>query len=168
MEAHVRILAILALCAALAGCFSSDGPVFEEARGDCPFTHPTTFLEDDPNATTENRFVFERDGASCKITGPDGDVSHALFVPMGRNWWIIQGDESRPSYALIRRHGGRMTQYHPRCQEVAASRLRRLGIAFDEDRQNCTVTEARQIESAFRSWRGSFHRATGAYREVAP
>ena len=162
----MRKWAVLALAFALAGCFSSDGPVFDEARGDCPFETPSLYQEIDEG--TPGQFVFETDGASCKVTDPDGDISHALFVPMGRNWWIVQGDEARPGYFLMRRSGERLTQYLPRCEEFSVSRLTRLGVTFDEDRKNCTVTEARQIERLFRGWPSPFRRATGAYRLVSP
>jgi hypothetical protein len=108
---------------------------------------------------TPGQFLFETDGASCKVTDPDGDISHALFVPMGRNWWIVQGDEARPSYFLMRRRGERLTQYMPRCEDFSASRLMRLGVTFDQDRKTCTVTEARQIDACF---------AAGPRRSAAP
>jgi hypothetical protein len=160
----MRKWAVLALAFALAGCFSSNGPVFDQARGDCPFETPTLYREIDEG--TPGHFLFEADGASCKVTDPAGAVTHALFVPMGRNWWIVQGDEARPTYALMHRSGQRLTQYMPRCEEFSASRLTRLVVTFDEDRKNCTVTEARQIEHLFRGWPSPFRRATGAYRLV--
>lgn len=157
----MRTFGVAALCLLLAGCFSSNGPVFSEDRGQCPFTTPTVYEEVDE---TPYRFVFETEGAYCKVTDPDGDVTLALFVPMGRNRWIVQGDEESPSYAILRRSGDRLTQYLPRCSDFSASRLRRLGVTFDDERNRCTVTEARQIETLFRSWGGG--RATGAYRRV--
>jgi hypothetical protein len=75
----------------------------------------------------------------------------------------VQGDEEHPTYAIMRRSGDRLRNYLPRCQDYSASRLRRLGVTFDEDRRNCTVTEARQIEALFRSRDGH---ATSAYRRV--
>jgi hypothetical protein len=157
----MRAFSGAALCLLLAGCFSSAGPVFSEDRGQCPFTAPMVYEEVDE---TPYRFTFETDGAYCKVTDPDNDVTLVLFVPLGRNRWIVQGDEEHPSYIIMRRNGDRLTQYLPRCQDFSASRLRRLGITFDEDRRNCTVTDARQIETLFRSWGGG--RATGAYRRV--
>jgi hypothetical protein len=157
----MRALSVAALCLLLAGCFSSNGPVFSEDRGQCPFTTPTAYNEVDE---TQYRFVFETEGAYCKITGPDGDVTLALFVPLSRNRWIVQGDEEHPSYTIMRRSGDRLTSYVPRCQDFPPSRLRRLGVTFDEDRRNCSVAEARQIETLFRSWGGG--RAMGAYQRV--
>jgi hypothetical protein len=159
----MRALCVAALCTLLAGCFSSNGPVFAEDRGQCPFATPTLYEEVDPESDSVNRFTFETDGAYCKITDPRGEVSRALFVPSGRNRWIVQGDEEHPSYAIMRRSGDRLTQYLPRCQQFSASRLRRLGVTFDEDQRNCTVTEARQIETLFHSTNG---RLSGAYRRV--
>jgi hypothetical protein len=160
----MRAFGAAALCLLPASCFSSNGPVFAENRGRCPFEAPTLYEEVDPNAEgPAARFTFETDGAYCKITDPDGEVTRALFVPSGRNRWIVQGDEERPTYAIMRRSGDRLRQYLPRCQDFSASRLRRLGIAFDEDRRNCTVSEARQVETLFRGRDG---RATGAYRRV--
>lgn len=159
----MRALCVAALCTLLAGCFSSNAPVFSEDRGQCPFTTPTLYEEIDPNSDAVNRFTFETDGAHCKITGPDGDVSLALFIPSGRNRWIVQGDEEHPTYAVMRRSGDRLSQYLPRCQQFSASRLQRLGVTFDEERRYCTVTAARQIETLFRSTDG---RKVGAYRRV--
>lgn len=156
----MRALCAAAFCMLLAGCFTSNGPVFSEDRGQCPFTTPTAYNEVDE---TPYRFVFETDGHYCKVTGPDGDVTLALFVPSGRNRWIVQGDEEHPSYIIMRRSGDRLTQYLPRCQDFSESRLRRLGVTFDADRRYCTVTEARQIETLFRSNSG---RMVGAYRRA--
>lgn len=153
---------VLASALFLGGCFSSEGPVFAEARGDCPFAAPANYREIDDGVT--DVFIFASDGAYCSITNARGEVDRALFVPIGRNWWIVQGEEDRPSYALMHRTGDRLVQYHPRCEEFSAARLRRLGVAFDEERQNCTVSEARQIETLFRSWRSPFRMASGAYR----
>jgi hypothetical protein len=155
----MRAFSVAALCLLLAGCFSSSGPVFSEGRGQCPFTTPTLYEETEE----PNRFLFETEGAYCKVTGPDADVTLALFIPIGRERWIVQGDEEHPTYMIMRRNGDRLTQYLPRCQDYSASHLRRLGIAFDEERRYCTVTEARQIETLFRSARG---RMMGAYRRV--
>ena len=155
----MRALSIALLCLGLAGCFSSNGPVFAEDRGQCPFARPTVYEEIDQ---TPYRFVFESDGAYCKVTDPDGDVTRALFIPLGRDRWIVQVDGPQPTYMIMRRNGERLTQYMPRCRDFSASRLRRLGVVFDEERERCTVTEAPQIETLFRSWGGG--RATGAYR----
>lgn len=159
----MRALSVAMLCLLLAGCFSSNGPVFSADRGQCPFTTPTLYEEVDPESDAVNRFTFETDGAYCKITDPAGEVSHALFVPSGRERWIVQGDEERPTYMIMRRGGDRLRQYLPRCQDYSASRLRRLGVTFDEERRYCTLTEARQIETLFRSAGG---RMMGAYRRV--
>ena len=110
-----------------------------------------------------NRFLFETEGNYCKVTGPDGDVTLALFIPIGRERWIVQGDEASPTYMIMRRSGDRLRQYLPRCQDYSASRLRRLGITFDGERRYCTVTEASQVETLFRSAGG---RMMGAYRRV--
>jgi hypothetical protein len=157
----MRTLSVVALCLVLAGCFSSDEPVFTEDRGACPFTAPTVYEEVDG---TPYRFTFETDGAYCKVTDPDGDVTLALFVPIGRNRWIVQSDEESTTYAIMRRSGDRLTQYTPRCSDFSQARLRRLGVLFDEERERCTVTEARQVETLFRAWGGG--RATAAYRLV--
>jgi len=157
----MRALSAAALCLLLAGCFSSNGPLFEEERGQCPFATPTVYEEIDE---TPDRFVFETDGEYCKITNAEGGVRYALFVPIGRNRWIVQSEEDRPSYAIMQRRGDRLTQYLPRCSDFSASRLRRLGVQFDDERDRCTATDARQIETLFRSWGGG--RATGAYRRV--
>lgn len=156
----MRAFSVAALCLLLAGCFSSNGPVFSEDRGHCPFATPAVYEEIDE---TPYRFTFETAGAYCKVTDPEGDVTLALFVPFGRNRWIVQGDEAHPSYSIMRRSGDRLTQSLPRCQDFSASRLRRLGVAFDEERRNCIVTEARQIETLFRNSNG---RAMAAYRRV--
>ncbi|MEQ1818429.1 MAG: hypothetical protein ABL871_07435 [Terricaulis sp.] len=155
----MRAFSVAALCLLLAGCFSSNGPVYSADRGQCPFTTPTLYEETEE----PNRFTFETEGHYCKVTGPDADVTLALFIPIGRERWIVQGDEEHPTYMIMRRSGDRLTQYLPRCQDYSASRLRRLGITFDEDRRYCTVTEARQIETLFRSAGG---RMMGAYRRV--
>ncbi len=155
---------VLVLALVLAGCFRSEDPVFEDSRGDCPFNSAAIYQEMDEG--NPGRFVFETDGASCKITNPDGAASHALFVPIGREWWIVQGEEARTTYALMHRSGDRLVQYMPRCQEFSARRLSSLGVQFDEDRANCTVTEARQVETLFRGWRSPLRRAMGAYRLV--
>lgn len=157
----MRTFLALALCAVLSACFSSDGPVFSEDRGQCPFTTPTLYEEIDD---TPYRFVFESDGAFCKVTDADGNITRTLFVPLGRDRWIVQGAESRPTYAILRRRGDRLTQYIPRCGDFSAARLNRLGVSFDAERNRCTVTDAHQIETLFRSWRGG--RPTGAYRRV--
>ena len=157
----MRTLLALTLCAALAACFSSDGPVFAEDRGQCPFTTPTLYDEIDE---TPYRFVFETDGAYCKVTDTDGNATRALFVPLGRDRWIVQGDEAQPTYAIMRRRGDRLIQYMPRCQDFSAARLRRLNVTFDEDRERCTVKDAHQVEALFRTWSGG--RATAAYRLV--
>jgi len=78
----------------------------------------------------------------------------------------VQCEEARPTYALMHRSGDRLVQYMPRCQEFSARRLASLGVQFDEDRDNCTATEARQVEILFRGWRLPFRRAMGAYRLV--
>jgi hypothetical protein len=158
----MRTYLALALCLALAACFSSDEPVFSEERGQCPFSAPTSYDEIDD---TPYRFVFETDGAYCKVTGPDDNVTRTLFVPLGRERWIVQGeDEQRPTYAIMRRRGDRLIQYIPQCRDFSADRLRRLGVIFDEERSRCTVKDAHQVETLFRSWSGG--RATAAYRLV--
>lgn len=159
----MRALSVATLCLLVAGCFSSNGPVFSEDRGQCPFTTPTLYNERDPESDAPNRFTFETDGAYCKVTGPDADVTRVLFIPSGRNRWIVQGDEERPSYVIMRRSGDRLTQYLPRCQDFSASRLRRLGVTFDEERRNCTITEAQQIETLLRSHNG---RVVGGFVRV--
>lgn len=163
----MRILAVLAMALGLTGCFSSDHPLFDAERGSCPFATATIYDEVDPNASgPPNRFVFETEGQYCKVTDPDGDVSRSLFVPAGRGWWIVQGDEARPSYGLVRRNGARLTQYLPQCKDFSAARLTRLGVTFDEDRRECAVNDAHQVEILFRAWRSPFRRPSGAFREV--
>lgn len=94
----MRALSVATLCLLLVGCFSSNGPVFSEDRGQCPFATPTLYEEtEDPN-----RFTFETEGHYCKVTGPDGDVTLALFIPIGRERWIVQGDEASPTYMIMR------------------------------------------------------------------
>jgi hypothetical protein len=80
----------------------------------------------------------------------------------------VQGDEERPTYMMMHRSGRRLTQYTPSCADFSAQRLRRLGVAYDEERKQCTATQARQIETLFRSWRSGSHPASGAYREIGP
>lgn len=162
----MRILAVLLFPLALAGCFTSDGPVFEEARGRCPFTTPTLFEEIADNEAEPIRMTFETDGAYCRFTRADKETERALFVPMGRNWWIVQGDEERPSYMLLHRSGRRLTQYFPRCADFSERRLNGLHVQYDESQRYCTVSEARQIETLFRSWRSPFRTPSGAFREV--
>ena len=162
----MRFWAVLLLPLAVAGCFTSDGPVFEEARGRCPFSAPTLFKEIADNDAEPIMMTFEPDGAYCRFTQADREPERALFIPMGRNWWIVQGDEERPSYMLLHRSGARLTQYLPRCADFSESRLNRLQVQYDEGQRYCTVTEAHQIETLFRSWRSPFRAPSGAFREV--
>jgi hypothetical protein len=164
----MRVAVAFSLILLLAGCFSSDGPLFGEARGKCPFTTPTTYEAVEPNSNhAPLRFLFETDGAYCKTTGPDDKITRTLFVPIGSGWSIVQGDEAQPSYLLIHVSGRQFTEYLPRCADFSASALRRVGVSFDENQNRCTATNAHQIEALFRSWRWGFHRASGAFRAVA-
>ena len=159
-------LAVLAFCVLLSGCFSSDGPLFADTRGQCPFATPTIYEEVDEHPA---RFLFARDGANCVTTDEQGKQTRTLFVPIGGDWWIVQGADPHPSYMLIHRSGGRLIQYAPPCHDFSASRLSRLGVTYDDERRECTATQARQIETLFRAWRyGWFHQPGDIYREMAP
>jgi hypothetical protein len=168
MEASMRVIAALAAAALLSGCFVSEEPAFEAARGACPFAVPTSYQEAEEGAAT--RFVFETEGAYCKTTSDDGsEPSLSLFVPIGSNWWVVQDEgDDQTSYSMIRRTGARLLHYYPRCKDFSAARLRRLGVAFDEGRDTCTVDSAGQIETLFKSWRSPFRQAMGALEEIAP
>lgn len=162
----MRAVALLALCLALGGCFSSERRLFPEERGQCPFTAATTLEEIDETPT---RFVFEPSGAYCQTTNEDGRVERTLFVPIGSNWWIVQEDKDNPSYVLVHRSGSRFSEYLPKCEDFSADRLRRLGVTFDDQRQNCTANDSRQIETLFRFWRyGWFRQEVGAFRILPP
>ncbi len=162
----MRIVAMLALSLALGGCFSSEHPLFTEDRGQCPFTTPTTLEEIDE---TPSRVTFAASGGYCQATDNEGRVSHALFVPIGGQWWIVQDDDEHPSYALIHREGSRMVEYLPKCEEFSPDRLRRLGVTFDEGQRECTANDASQINTLFRSWRYRlFPKPVGAFRIVPP
>jgi len=158
----MRIVAMLGLSLALAGCFSSERPLFSEDRGHCPFTTPTTLEEIDE---TPSRVVFTASGGYCQATDNEGRVSRALFAPIGAQWWIVQDDQDHPAYALVHREGSRIVEYLPKCEEFSADRLRRLGVTFDEGQRECTANDARQIDELFRSWRyRPFPRPVGAFR----
>lgn len=159
---------IVSLAFLTAGCFSSRAPLFEPARGACPFEAPTTLTEVEQDGTLKERFTFESDGAFCRTTDPQGKVTRSLFVPFGSDWWIVQDEGEAPTYILMHRSGRKYLQYLPRCHDFTAARLTRLGVAFDEDRQKCTATDARQIETLFRSWRNPFRSPSGAFEVVAP
>jgi|SRR6185312_12447661 len=158
----MRILAMLALSVALGGCFSSEHPLYTEDRGQCPFATPTTLEE---IGETSERFTFVASGGYCQATDGNGRVSRALFVPIGAQWWIVQDDDEHPSYALIHREGSRLVEYLPKCNEFSADGLRRLGVTFDDRQEECTVNDAHQIDTLFRSWRYRlFPKAVGAFR----
>lgn len=165
----MRVWLVVALCAALGGCFTSQAPVFDAARGACPFATPTHYRELEQGqsrpAADAALFTFETDGASCKTTDENGKATHALFVPIGGDWWIVQSDDEHPYYSMMHRSGGVLRQYLPKCQDFSESRLRRLNVTFDDERQYCTVTDAHQVETLFRSWRSPFRAPAGAFRE---
>src|SRR5262249_3019705 len=143
---------------------------FDSARGACPFATPTHYRELEQGqsrpAADAELFTFETDGAFCKTTDGSGKVTHTLFVPIGGDWWIVQSDDAHPNYLMMHRSGDVLREYAPKCQDFSESRLRSLDVAFDDDRQYCTVTQARQVETLFRSWRWwPFRPAVGAFRQ---
>ena len=162
----MRNVIMLMATLVLAGCFSSRAPLFEEARGRCPFAVPTHFVELGEAGAPPMRVTFSTEGGYCRFTKEDGETERALFVPIGRNWWIVQGDEERPSYLLVLRSGRRLIQYLPRCADFSTRRLDRLGVAYDEAQRYCTADDPRQIETLFRAWRSPFRQASGGFRQV--
>jgi hypothetical protein len=162
----MRTLTLLAFAFLLGGCFRSERPLFDPARGACPFATPASYQETDRSSSTE-RLVFETDGAYCKITNSTGTVSRRLFVPMGRDWWIVQDKEQRPTYGLMHLAGTRLTQFTPSCSDFSPMRLRSLGVAFNKERTVCTADSAQQIETLFRSWRSPFRQASSAYQRIS-
>jgi hypothetical protein len=171
LEGFMRVVAALALSLALAGCFSSEHPLFAESRGQCPFTTPTAIEEVDKDASpseTPERYTFIASGGYCQTMDHTGRVSHALFVPIGDQWWIVQDDDEHPSYGLIHREGARVLEYLPKCEEFPADRLRRLGVTFNEQQTECTANDPRQIDTLFRSWRDSGHHEPGGELRIVP
>jgi hypothetical protein len=159
---------VLPLALLTAGCFSSREPLFEPAQGTCPFATPTALAEVERDGSVQGRFTFETAGAFCKTTDPQGKVSRSLFVPIGASWWIVQDDATAPTYVLMHRSGRKYLQYLPRCRDFSKARLTRLGVEFDEDREKCIATEARQIETLFRGWRNPFRSPSGAFEIAEP
>ena len=83
----MRVLAALTLSVLLSGCFSSDGPLFAETRGECPFATPTAYEEVDQHPA---RFQFSRDGAHClTVDEPDRDsTSTRHFTVQNLELWF--------------------------------------------------------------------------------
>jgi len=143
-----RLWAALLGALMLSGCFTAAQPLFDASQSHCPFAAAETYVTDDnPPA----RYVFAPEGPACRIADEEGHVTHALFIPLGRDRWIVQREELRPTYSLLRRRGPRrFLAYLPQCHDFRAAQLRRQGVTFDADRQTCTVTAARQVETLFR------------------
>ena len=157
-----RTLMVLAFASFLGGCFRSESPLFDAARGACPFETPASYQEID---ATE-RLVFEADGPYCRITNATGTVSRSLFVAIGGDWWIVQDKQQRPTYGLMHLEGARLAQFTPRCADFSPARLRSLGVAFDKDRTVCTADRAEQIETLFRSWPSPLRQAANEYQRI--
>jgi hypothetical protein len=158
----MRIWAILACALSLAGCFSSDSPLFEETRGACPFVSPVIYVDAHDEGGTA--ILFQREGAYCRFSDSSGSSARALFVPLERNWWIVQSDEPHPIYTLAHRRGTRLLQYQPLCSDFPAQRLEALGVGFNEDQSVCSPTQASQVEALFRAWRSPLRQPTSVLR----
>jgi hypothetical protein len=144
------------------GEFSSDSPLFEEARGACPFVSPAIYV--DTREEGGGAILFETEGTYCRFTDTSGSKARALFVPIERNWWIVQSDEPRPIYTLVQRRGTQLLQYQPLCSDFPAQRLTALGVSFNEDQSVCSATRASQVETLFRSWRSPLRQPTSVLR----
>jgi hypothetical protein len=167
----MRMFVVAALCCALAGCFEADGPLFPEARGACPFDTPSQWITVDPKDRSEPEpgeqiIQFETDGAFCKISGQGITEERVLFVPISHGWYILQDESGAQTYSLMRVTRTAMKNYLPACSDFNAARLRRAGIAFDDERDRCKATTPEQIETLFREWRSPFRRASSEMRRV--
>jgi hypothetical protein len=158
----MRIWTILACALSLTSCFSSEKPLFDEARGACPFQTPTLYI--DAYEEAPRPILFERDGAYCRFSDLLEGSVRALYVPSERDWWIVQSDEPRPIYTLVHRSGRRLLQYQPLCSDFSTQRLRALGVDFDKRREWCIASQPSQLETLFRSWRSPLRQPTSVLR----
>ena len=166
MNRNGPIIALLILAAfALSACmFTSAAPLFAPERGACPFPTGQRFetLQSDPEegpltaGAEKPVLTVAVDGTHCVLTRDDEpEPQRTLFIPMGRNAWIVQSETGGPLYFVARRRGDRLTFHFPDCDHFSARRLRRLGVVTEDEsgRTTCLASDARQIETLFRSWR---------------
>lgn len=158
------LLALSLAALVLSGCFTSAAPLYDPTRGACPFRTATT-LEVIQDGERE-QVVFAPDGPYCR-TATGQAPSQSLFVPFGRNRWIVQDATDPPvSYSLMVKDGETFRFYIPQCVDYPKPDLHRAGIEQDKDSSNCTVTSSRQLEAVFRDRAHAEREPAAVYRVV--
>lgn len=156
---------VLALATiALSGCFTSAAPLYDPSRGACPFRSETTLevIQDGPL----ERVIFAPDGPYCRATSGE-TPSQSLFVPLGRDRWIVQdATDAEVSYSLMVKDGETYRFYIPQCGDFPKDSLTRAGIERDKDGSTCTVTTPAQLETAFRNRAHAEREPATIYRVV--
>jgi hypothetical protein len=137
----MRIAIVLAACLALAGCFTSETPLYAERDGACPVQTATTFTVQQVDAGGRFAdmpvFTIRPEGRLCVRTPegtPDAAPEPALLVAFENGWYVVQREKDEGSvgdrylYQLARFEGDRVEIYMPSCGDFTSAALSELGV----------------------------------------
>ncbi|HVY03533.1 MAG TPA: hypothetical protein VG983_07740 [Caulobacterales bacterium] len=150
--------AALAACVLLAGCFTSEQPLFDQALGSplmgAGDVEITTHDTDKEEAGT----LHWQSGVYVDLT--DKDHASISFHRLPGTWpwdgWYVGETQMSDApgkgylYELYRKQGGRLYNYNVSCSDLTDLEAAQTHMARSESNQECTATRQADLAAALR------------------
>jgi hypothetical protein len=148
-----RLLLLVAMSFALAGCFTSKQPVFDEAQAVAALGDGGRFATYSRNGRRFERdnesFDVRRNGTVYDFIDAKGVAMPVSFHPLGRKRFVAQtrlegGDYA---YTVVRINAGEALVYTLDCDKQSATRLKALGVEIRN--KECVLDKVTHAKALF-------------------
>ncbi len=161
MKSRLAILArsmVITACLALAGCFTSEAPLFSGPGAPLLGRGLVAVTTHETGETSETSQIQWTANGYIEPGGEDGGAmtfhrlpGSGLFSP----WYVGQAaesgkDDSGHMYALYRRQGDRLHSYDLSCSDLTPAEASAAHLVRNESGAKCTATRAGDLAAAFR------------------
>jgi hypothetical protein len=148
-----RLLLLVAMSFALAGCFTSKQPVFDEAQAVAALGDGGRFATYSRNGRRferdKERFEVRRKGTVYDFIDEKDVAMPVSFHPLGRDRFVAQTrlESGDYGYAVVRIKTGETLVYALDCSKQNATRLKSLGVEIRDS--ECVLDKVTHAKALF-------------------